>query len=107
VVIIGQRGCIVCLYGVFPFLQLQARLEIVLGGVGGLSHADWRTFKADHIVGPVGGNGFIDGDLIESFLDLPLAKMQQVLMLAAFFVALVNRSIHRWLLVSTMLRDRQ
>lgn len=36
----------------------------------------WRSFHTDHKTEPV--TGFIDGDLIESFLDLSREKMQEV-----------------------------
>ncbi|XP_061132404.1 DNA damage-binding protein 1 [Syngnathus typhle] len=57
-------------------LDLQNRLNKVIKSVGKIEHSFWRSFhterKTDH------ATGFIDGDLIESFLDLGRAKMQEV-----------------------------
>lgn len=58
--------------------RLQAQLSKVLKGVGGLDHQKWRAFRNDSILGPVPMHGFIDGDLIESFLDLPRTMMDHV-----------------------------
>ncbi|KAF9429620.1 DNA damage-binding protein 1a [Podila epigama] len=48
--------------------QLETNLEKVVRGVGGLDHASWRCFKDKSRTLPQ--SGFIDGDLIELFLDL-------------------------------------
>jgi DNA damage-binding protein 1 len=48
----------------------------VIQGVGGLDHATWRSFRNERRVSPP--RGFIDGDLIESFLDLKHEKMLEV-----------------------------
>ncbi|XP_046898139.1 DNA damage-binding protein 1 [Hypomesus transpacificus] len=57
-------------------LDLQNRLNKVIKSVGKIEHSFWRSFhterKTEH------ATGFIDGDLIESFLDLGRAKMQEV-----------------------------
>ena len=57
-------------------LLLQKKLAKVIKSVGNIDHDSWRSFctsrKSD------GAKGFIDGDLVESFLDLPREKMQQV-----------------------------
>ena len=47
---------------------LQSCLRKVVGGVGGLDHAAWRTASTDGLVPEC--RGFIDGDLIEQFLEL-------------------------------------
>lgn len=58
--------------------RLQAQLSKVLKGVGGLDHQKWRAFRNDSMLGSVPMHGFIDGDLVESFLDLPRGVMDQV-----------------------------
>jgi DNA damage-binding protein 1 len=40
----------------------------VVKGVGGVDHAAWRSFRDERRSEP--GRNFIDGDLVESFLDL-------------------------------------
>lgn len=45
-------------------------------GVGGFSHKDWRMFENRRSVSEA--RNFIDGDLVESFLDLPKAQMTKV-----------------------------
>ncbi len=46
----------------------QSALRQVVQGVGGLSHEAWRAFANDRRTADA--HGFIDGDLIETFLDL-------------------------------------
>eukprot|EP00053_Salpingoeca_punica_P018619 m.183179 g.183179 ORF g.183179 m.183179 type:complete len:1098 (+) comp17470_c0_seq1:86-3379(+) len=58
--------------------ELQNRLRKLVKGVGGLDHQHWRSFKSDRRQNNDGSRFFIDGDLIETFLDLPLAKKQEV-----------------------------
>jgi DNA damage-binding protein 1 len=53
----------------------------VIKGIGGLVHSEWRQFANDRAVHD--SKCFIDGDLIESFLDMPAAKQAEV-------VALIN-----------------
>jgi DNA damage-binding protein 1 len=48
--------------------RLQAALQKVVRGVGGLEHAAWRAFRDERRTEPA--RGVIDGDLIEGFLDL-------------------------------------
>jgi len=48
----------------------------VIKGVGGLLHSEWRSFKNDRKT--VEAHNFVDGDLIEAFLELPADKMQEV-----------------------------
>ena len=45
-------------------------------GVGGFSHKDWCTFENRRSVSEA--RNFIDGDLVESFLDLPKPQMAMV-----------------------------
>ena len=56
--------------------KLQASLAKVVKGVGGFSHADWRAFCNDRK--KVEMRGFIDGDLIEAFAELPPAQKAEV-----------------------------
>ena len=61
----------------FTFLKkVQESLARVVQGVGGLSHAEWRSFSNERRTADA--TNFIDGDLIESFLDLPVDKMAEV-----------------------------
>ena len=61
----------------FEFLErLQAAMRKVVQGVGGLSHADWRAYRSERCVAEAAG--FVDGDLLEAFLDLPAPRMAQV-----------------------------
>ena len=59
---------------------MQRQLNTVILGVGGLSHERWRAFGSERRPMTLTGEAlrFIDGDLIESFLQLPRDKMQQV-----------------------------
>ena len=53
----------------FEFLQeLQTRLTRVIKSIGRIEHANWRSFSSDKKDDVC--EGFIDGDIIESFLDL-------------------------------------
>jgi hypothetical protein len=51
----------------------------VIQGVGGLSHTEWRSFHNQRKTQEC--RGFIDGDLLEMFLDLPRPKMEEVVKL--------------------------
>uniref|UniRef100_A0AAX7SJN5 DNA damage-binding protein 1 n=1 Tax=Astatotilapia calliptera TaxID=8154 RepID=A0AAX7SJN5_ASTCA len=57
-------------------LDLQNRLNKVIKSVGKIEHKRWRSFHTERKTEQA--TGFIDGDLIESFLDLGRAKMQEV-----------------------------
>ena len=55
----------------FDFLtRVQAAMAKCVPGVGGFSHGDWRAFRNERLPEPVPATGFIDGDLVETFLDL-------------------------------------
>lgn len=61
----------------YEFLkELQAKLTVVIKSVGKIAHSQWRSFHTDIKTEP--SEGFIDGDLIESFLDLSAEKMKEV-----------------------------
>jgi DNA damage-binding protein 1 len=58
----------------YKFLKrLERALAEVIKGVGGLDHSDWRAFKTDRKNSP--SKGFVDGDLIESFLEIGRAHV--------------------------------
>jgi DNA damage-binding protein 1 len=57
-------------------MELQTKLAKVIKSVGKIEHSFWRSFHTEQKLEP--GVGFIDGDLIESFLDLSRDKMQEV-----------------------------
>ncbi|KAL9270792.1 DNA damage-binding protein 1-like protein [Drosera capensis] len=61
----------------YLFLEkLQTSMRKVIKGVGGLSHEHWRSFYNEKKT--VDARNFLDGDLIESFLDLSRARMEEV-----------------------------
>ncbi|XP_040569260.1 DNA damage-binding protein 1 [Lepeophtheirus salmonis] len=61
----------------FDFLtDLQSRLTKVIKTVGKVEHKYWRSFSNERKSEPM--EGFVDGDLIETFLDLSRDKMSEV-----------------------------
>merc|ERR1712242_317398 len=61
----------------FEFLhELQARLTKVIKSIGRIEHSHRRSFSSDKK--DEACEGFIDGDIIESFLDLDRASMSEV-----------------------------
>nr|CAB3464268.1 unnamed protein product [Digitaria exilis] len=61
----------------YVFLEkLQSTLVKFIKGVGNLSHEQWRSFHNDKKTAEA--RNFLDGDLIESFLDLSRSKMEEV-----------------------------
>ncbi|KAF5752708.1 hypothetical protein HS088_TW01G00624 [Tripterygium wilfordii] len=61
----------------FLFLEkLQSNLRKVIKGVGGLSHEQWRSFNNEKKT--VDAKNFLDGDLIEAFLDLSRSRMDEI-----------------------------
>ena len=61
----------------YQFLeQLQHHMRSVTRGVAGLSSLEWRRFSNERR--HVDSRGFIDGDLVESFLELPASQQQHV-----------------------------
>ncbi|XP_077558107.1 DNA damage-binding protein 1-like [Haemaphysalis longicornis] len=56
--------------------EVQENLNKVIKSVGKIDHTFWRSFSNATKAEPA--TGFIDGDLIESFLDLSREKMQEV-----------------------------
>ena len=74
----GTVGSILGLDGpTFAFLSsLQRAMNSVIKSVGDLNHYEYRAFRAERQVRP--SRGFIDGDLIESFLDLNRPSMEKI-----------------------------
>jgi len=61
----------------YEFLQdLQTRLTKVIKSIGRIEHSQWRAFSSDKKDEQC--EGFIDGDIIESFLDLDRGTMSEV-----------------------------
>jgi len=58
------------------FFKVQKQLSSTIKGVGGFTHNQWRSFHTDRRTSEA--TNVLDGDLIESYLDLPAAKMQEV-----------------------------
>lgn len=56
--------------------KLQTNLRKVIKGVGGLSHEQWRSFYS--VKKTSDAKNFLDGDLIESFLDLGRNRMEDI-----------------------------
>ncbi|KAI3800731.1 hypothetical protein L1987_28825 [Smallanthus sonchifolius] len=56
--------------------KLQTNLRKVIKGVGGLSHEQWRSFYNEKKNAE--SRNFLDGDLIESFLDLGRSRMEEI-----------------------------
>lgn len=57
--------------------KLQGCLTEVIKGVGGIDHAEWRSFFNEKGRALPASN-FIDGDLVEAFLDLRRDRMEEV-----------------------------
>jgi DNA damage-binding protein 1 len=58
------------------FTSLERCMSKTIAPVGNFSHSDFRTFDAENRVHP--SQGFVDGDLVESFLDLDRTTMEAV-----------------------------
>jgi DNA damage-binding protein 1 len=54
---------------------MQRSLRTAVTPVGNFSHQQFRAFNAEQRIHP--SHGFVDGDLIESFLDLDKSTMQK------------------------------
>lgn len=62
----------------YQFLaQLQTAITKVVKGVGGFTHEEWRSFTNGRRTSP--SSNFIDGDLVESYLDMPRPSQDEVL----------------------------
>ncbi|TRY64004.1 hypothetical protein TCAL_00788 [Tigriopus californicus] len=61
----------------FEFLtEIQRRLTRVIKSVGKIEHEVWRSFHNERKTEPM--EGFVDGDLVETFLDLDRDHMAEV-----------------------------
>lgn len=58
------------------FTTLERAMAKTIQPIGDFSHKEFRAFDAENRVHPA--HGFVDGDLIESFLDLDRVTMQAV-----------------------------
>ena len=77
------------------FSCLESAMETVIVPVGNFSHQQYRAFNADGRFHP--SHGFVDGDLVESFLDLDKATMELV-------VRQMNKD-GTWDITNTMLKS--
>ena len=59
---------------------LEKAMAKVINGIGGLSHADWRSFSNEYRKTPKKSTGFIDGDLVELFLDPDVKSLRNEIM---------------------------
>mmetsp|Transcript_10401 Transcript_10401/g.26164 ORF Transcript_10401/g.26164 Transcript_10401/m.26164 type:complete len:1472 (+) Transcript_10401:265-4680(+) len=58
------------------FSCLEKSMEHVIMPIGNFSHEQFRAFRTEDRCHP--SHGFVDGDLVESFLDLDLSTMEKV-----------------------------
>lgn len=80
----ASRSCLMCLKSRRLRVQLNQMCAAfspilapqVVQSLGDLKHGDWRAFKNDRR--HADARNFVDGDLVESFMDLPDAKMKEV-----------------------------
>jgi len=74
----GSIGCILGLdrFNFAFFKTLERCLAKVVPTIGGFKHEEYRAFMGERRLHP--SRGFVDGDLIESFLDLSRSQMQDV-----------------------------
>ena len=74
----GTLGAILGLDGPTTafFSCLERALQKVIKPIGNFSHQRFRAFNAEQRHHP--SHGFVDGDLVESFLDLDKASMEEV-----------------------------
>jgi DNA damage-binding protein 1 len=74
----GTLGAILGLDGPTTafFACLERALQKVVKPIGNFSHQRFRAFNAEQRQHP--SHGFVDGDLVESFLDLDKASMERV-----------------------------
>lgn len=60
-------------------IEVQNVLRRHIRGVGGLDHAEWRSFQTAFLRGDMGTTGYIDGDLLEQLLDLSSVEQHEIL----------------------------
>lgn len=56
--------------------EVEQAMNQVVSGIGGLSHSKYRSFHNEHQTRPC--TQFVDGDLVERFLDLKPGKAKEV-----------------------------
>jgi DNA damage-binding protein 1 len=61
--------------------KLQENMAVAIKSVGNIEHEVYRCFSMEHTAATKtkSAEGFIDGDLVEHFLDLPQKKMEQII----------------------------
>ncbi|CAH8550615.1 unnamed protein product [Dicrocoelium dendriticum] len=69
----GVSGCLGLIIQISPILfaflkEIESRLNKLISPVGGFAHDTWRAFRADRVSRMA--HNFVDGDLIETLLDL-------------------------------------
>eukprot|EP01027_Heterolobosea_sp_BB2_P002893 GEZU01004339.1.p1 GENE.GEZU01004339.1~~GEZU01004339.1.p1 ORF type:complete len:703 (-),score=229.06 GEZU01004339.1:788-2896(-) len=57
-------------------LKVQTAITQVVSGIGGLSHDNWRAFESERKKAKA--RNFLDGDLIEMFMDLSPEKKEEI-----------------------------
>lgn len=84
----GMLGVIAQLKpSVFQFMvEMENAMATLIPGIGGLVHAEWREMELDNPPRTAPARNFVDGDLVERFLDLHPAQMAKV-------AAMVNQSV--------------
>ena len=65
--------------------RIETAVDSVIKGAGGFQHADFRQFRNERKTVPA--SGFVDGDVCESFLELPPPQQAQVAAAAQLSVA--------------------
>lgn len=60
------------------FLEVQNAMATLIPGVGGLKHAEWREMVRANPPRTAPARNFLDGDLIERFLDLSSTQMAKI-----------------------------
>lgn len=60
------------------FLEVQKAMASQLPGIGGFEHSEWRQFSTETPKRVQAATGFIDGDLVEAFLELPQAQAAKI-----------------------------
>lgn len=58
-------------------MSLQLALADHIPSIGKIDHGTWRAFESDERVDFA--CGFVDGDLIETYLDLPKTVQQELI----------------------------
>ena len=57
--------------------KLQQKMASCIKSVGNIEHEVYRAFYQEHRTKPMAG--FIDGDLVEKFIDLPRTQMNDMI----------------------------